>query len=49
MVITRLEELLQDLRAGDEDDLMTGQDLDLATDDEMFELVQRELGAPESE
>ncbi|BBB02253.1 putative modular polyketide synthase [Actinacidiphila reveromycinica] len=49
-VVERLEELLLDLRAGDEDDpTAAGEDLDLASDDEMFELVEKELGAPESD
>jgi acyl transferase domain-containing protein/acyl carrier protein len=43
-IITRLEALMQDLRAGTTDNMSAYHDIDAATDDEMFDIIDEELG-----
>jgi polyketide synthase 12 len=43
-LVTRLEGILQDLRSGSTDNAASHQELEDATDDEMFDLIDRELG-----
>jgi pimaricinolide synthase PimS1 len=43
-IITRLEALMQDFRAGTTDNVSTYRDIDAATDDEIFDLIDEELG-----
>jgi polyketide synthase 12 len=43
-LVTRLEGILQDLRTGSTDNAASHQELEDATDDEMFDLIDRELG-----
>jgi NAD(P)-dependent dehydrogenase (short-subunit alcohol dehydrogenase family)/acyl carrier protein len=43
-ILTRLEALVQDVRAGTTDNVSAYRDLDEATDEEMFDLIDEELG-----
>jgi hypothetical protein len=43
-IITRLEAIVKDLRSGTMDNAAAGLELDEASDDEMFDLIDKELG-----
>jgi polyketide synthase 12/type I polyketide synthase AVES len=43
-IITRLERIIQDFRAGNADNELAYEEIDDATDDEIFSLIDRELG-----
>jgi hypothetical protein len=45
-ITTRLEAIARGLRAGEAHEESTANELGMATDDEMFELADRELGIP---
>jgi acyl carrier protein len=43
-IITRLEAFVQDFRTGKKDNVSTNHEIDTATDEEMFDLIDEELG-----
>jgi acyl carrier protein len=46
-IAARLEALVQEFRAETVDDIPTDHELEIATDDEMFDLAERELSIPD--
>jgi aminoglycoside phosphotransferase len=47
MVAARLEIIMKEFRAETVDSVSADQELEAATDDEMFDLVERELSTPD--